>query len=63
MPALTVAVDVEEELHAPPLTVGVRVVVLPSHNTAVPESVPASIARLTVTTFVVASVLHIPVTV
>ena len=59
--ALTVAIEVVDEDHAPPDTVELNVVVKPVHKAWLPLSVPAFGAAVTVTVLVTVALLHPPV--
>ena len=61
--ALTVATPVETELHTPPATASVRLVVVVGHITSAPVMRPAFGAGFTVTTAVAAAVPQLFVTV
>lgn len=60
---LTVAIAVLLLLHVPPLTVEDRVVVALGHTVETPDSVPALVVALTVTTLVAVAVPQAPLTV
>ena len=61
--ASTVAMPVLPEIHVPPLPVVVKVVLLPTHTLAVPDSVPGLGAGYTPTAIVAAKVPQLLVTV
>ena len=56
VPPLTVATPVLVLLHTPPVATSLNTIVEPAHTVAVPVIVPATGRRLTVTTWVAATV-------
>jgi hypothetical protein len=63
VPADADAILALEEVHAPPETVEVNVVVEPTHTDCVPDKVPAEVAGLIVRTTLSVAVYVVPVTV